>query len=735
MITTNQIEAARFLTALDPEASSFTFQTFDDNESRKDKNLVRVLHGTLTEHWDRLQRLNEQGAGIFVTINVTDGRGRKKENITRVRAVFVDLDGAPLEPVLANGRLPHIVTETSPGRWHTYWCIAGLPLDQFKSVQKALIAEFNSDKAVHDLPRVMRLPGFIHCKGEPFLSHIVTINEAAPYAPTDFPKLETHDGGRSYDDVGADFQPTWCRQLNAAALANLAAWVPALFPSAWQAGEGFRVSSDALGRDLEEDLSITPRGIKDFGVHDLGDPREGRRSPIDVVMEFGRKNLGQATYWLRMQLGLLPDDGLTDEQREEIVRLAALPLIQYDQQRIAAAGRLGIRVGTLDEFVNRARQPVDDVVGQGTPLNLEDVSPWHEPVDGEGLVADLEAAIRKHVILNEHQALAVALWVMHAHALECADHSPRLHVASPAKRCGKSTLLKVIKQLVPKPISTENITTAALFRIIELAQPTLLIDEADIFLKDNEDMRALLNAGHDRGGQVIRTVGDDFEPRAFSVWGPVIIAGIGQIPDTLEDRSITIALRRRKSDEQIERLRNRRTGHLDTLCRRAARWVTDSRTALSDADPALPEKLGDREQDNWRPLIAIANAISVVVGARARMAALEIRESVEDESAAIMCLADVAAIFVDQNQATLSSQDLINRLTAMEDRPWPEWRRGQPLTKTGLARLLKPFGIKPKQVRLNPTTNVKGYEATPILEANARYAAKVEPGGTADATM
>lgn len=181
-----QEEAVRFLVALDPEATSFTFQTFDDNKQRKDKRLVLVLHGTLAEHCFELQRLNEQGAGIFVTVNETDGKGRKKENIVRVRAAFVDLDGAPLEPVLKNGMPPHIVTETSPGRWHAYWRIKGLALDNFTDLQKMLIARFGGDPAVKDLSRVMRLPGFIHRKGEPFLSRISNMSNRASYEEADF---------------------------------------------------------------------------------------------------------------------------------------------------------------------------------------------------------------------------------------------------------------------------------------------------------------------------------------------------------------------------------------------------------------------------------------------------------------------------------------------------------------------------------------------------------------------
>src|SRR5262249_4208614 len=152
--------------------------------------------------------------------------------------------------------------------------------------------------------------------------------------------------------------------------------------------------------------------------------------------------------------------------------------------------------------------------------------------------------------------------------------------ASPTKQCGKTTLLSTVAALVPKPIRTENITKSAVFRLMEKYQPTLLIDEADIFLKDNEEMRSLLNSGHGRNGQCILTVGDNHEPRFFKVWGPVVVAGIGYIPATLEDRSITISLRRRLPDEPIERLRSNRTEHLAVLARRTARWVADNKDAL-----------------------------------------------------------------------------------------------------------------------------------------------------------
>jgi hypothetical protein len=172
--------AKQFLCALDP-SGVFTFQTFDDNKDRKNKALARVYHGTLDQHAATLSALNQQGAGIFVMVNEGDLKGRASANVRRVRALVVDLDGSPLEPLLECGQPPHIIINTSPGRWHAYWRVSDCTLQEFKRFQQALIAKFGSDPSVNDLPRVMRLPGFYHCKREPVLTTVRSIDSRASY--------------------------------------------------------------------------------------------------------------------------------------------------------------------------------------------------------------------------------------------------------------------------------------------------------------------------------------------------------------------------------------------------------------------------------------------------------------------------------------------------------------------------------------------------------------------------
>jgi hypothetical protein len=157
-----------------------TFQVFSDKKGDK-PHISKVISGTLKEAQPQLFGLNKLGVGIYVTINKTDRKGRKTENITKVRALFADLDGSPLAPILKAKPEPHMIIESSKGKYHAYWLVDDCPLDKFSMYQKAIARKFNSDPKVCDLPRVMRLPGFYHCKGNPYLTTIMHHNHCSPY--------------------------------------------------------------------------------------------------------------------------------------------------------------------------------------------------------------------------------------------------------------------------------------------------------------------------------------------------------------------------------------------------------------------------------------------------------------------------------------------------------------------------------------------------------------------------
>jgi hypothetical protein len=304
---TDPAEAEKFLNLLDPDARGFTFQTFDDDVGRRDPSLVRVFNGTLRDHLDALADLNARGAGVYVTINETNLEGRTTDKIVRVRALFADFDKASDAAPKTEPRR-HVVVSSSPGKWHVYWRANGVALSAFSAIQAAIAQKYGSDPAVKDLPRVMRLPGFLHRKGEPFTVRVVEVNDDAPVVgAADFVTDYAYSYEDRYAGVGTHQfeEPSPWAVLNTLALRNLEKWVPELFGAVarYQSGtKSWRISSKALGRDLEEDISIHPGGIKDWGVHDLGDSRQGRRSPIDVVMEFRRIDKVAAFRWLDVRV-------------------------------------------------------------------------------------------------------------------------------------------------------------------------------------------------------------------------------------------------------------------------------------------------------------------------------------------------------------------------------------------------------------------------------------------------
>ena len=415
---------------------------------------------------------------------------------------------------------------------------------------------------------------------------------------------------------------------------------------------------------------------------------------------------------------------LTDaEINAEIERLSKLSSVAYERQRVAVARRLGMRATVLDMLVKGKRQP-EAANGQGQQLDLPTPEPWPEPVDGSALLDKVTATIRKYVVMEPGSAEAVALWILHAHTLDAFQISPRLAITSPEKRCGKTTALDVVQFLAPRPLSTSNTTAAAIFRTIEAARPTLLIDEADTFLTNNEDIRGVLNSGHRRSGAfVLRLVGDNHEPRQFSTWAAVAIALIGKLPDTLQDRSILIRMRRRLPSESIAQFRADRTDDLKILARKAARWANDNLETLRAMDPAMPPTITNRDADNWRPLLAIAGAAGGEWPARARVIAEAMTDKAkgDDQSFRTMLLEDIKSVFATKGVDKLSSAELVEALLAMKDRPWPELgRAAKPITQNRLAGLLKDFGIRPCNVWVDAKP-LKGYGRGQFDDAFARY--------------
>ena len=408
-----------------------------------------------------------------------------------------------------------------------------------------------------------------------------------------------------------------------------------------------------------------------------------------------------------------------------VAALATMPIASYELARRDEAARLGVRASILDKLVASARPEREETPGQGRPLELREPEPWEEPVDGGELLSAIEAAIAKYLVCDESEVIRIALWVVATWFEEVAEVAPILNVKSPVARCGKSTLLAILCQLVKRALSASNISGASVFRTIEKCAPTFLVDEADSFFKDNEELRGILNSGHTRASAfVIRTVGDDHEPRQFSTWGFKAIAGIGARAATIEDRSISINLRRKLPGEKVSRLRHAPKALFATLERKLCRWASDNMEAIGAARPNLPESLDDREQDNWELLLAIADRCGGEWPNKARQAALSLSGAVEDTTPlSVQLLEDMREIVAEKalgGEPTISSLALVTALVDMPERPWCEINHGKPLTQNGLARKLKPFGLKTKTLR-GEGGQSKRYEISDLNDTFERY--------------
>jgi hypothetical protein len=433
---------------------------------------------------------------------------------------------------------------------------------------------------------------------------------------------------------------------------------------------------------------------------DLG----GQRKAEDWLADFAkRSNEALAAKAVEKQIAPAPDEGVLIEA------LAKKTDVEYDKVRAEVAETLGIRVTTLDDKV-AARREAMDAPEKGGPAHWN-VAPASAPVDGAELLDRLRAVFRRYIMLPPGADIALPLWVLHAWTHDACEISPIMCLTSPTKRCGKTSVMILLTYLTPRSELAANVSTASIFRFIEAEHPTLLIDEADSFLTDNDEMRGVLNSGHTKAGaNVVRMVevAGEYVAQRFSTWAPKAIALIKGLPDTLTDRSIVLRLMRKPPGAKVERLRKRDSDEFRTLRSQAARWAADHGLKLIDADPPMPDSLHDRAADNWRPLLTIADRVGGRWPELARKAACDLTGVEDDGALNVTLLTDVRTAF--GSNAVMKSADLVAALIADPEAPWAEYNRGKPITQRQLARMLGQFGIISQQVHPPGLPQGKGYK-------------------------
>ncbi|MGO9354121.1 MAG: DUF3631 domain-containing protein, partial [Mycobacterium sp.] len=356
-------------------------------------------------------------------------------------------------------------------------------------------------------------------------------------------------------------------------------------------------------------------------------------------------------------------------------------------------------------------------------INANDVDPMPEP-DGAELLDELLSTIKKYVVLDDHAATASTLWIAATHALPAFECAPRLVFTSPEKRCGKTRVLDIIAGVSHDPLATSDATVAAIFRSIgDTHPPTLIIDEADAIFgskkvaEQNEDLRKLLNAGHQRGRPAIRCVGPLQVPTKFPVFAMAALAGIGSMPDTITDRAVNITMRRRARGEKVSQFRSRRDAPtLEVIRERLSKWAANHIEGLSAAVPELPVE--DRAADTWEPLIAVADAAgghwpdTARAACKVLVAAADSAD--EDRSLAVKLLVDIHQVFTEKGRSFLTSAELVAELRGIEESPWDDFD----LNARKLAHRLRQFGIRPGRGERN---TVRGYALETFADAFSRY--------------
>jgi putative DNA primase/helicase len=390
----------------------------------------------------------------------------------------------------------------------------------------------------------------------------------------------------------------------------------------------------------------------------------------------------------------------------------------------------------------------------GQLQGFEPVEPWPDPVQGHLLLDALVAQLSRFVVFPEHAAETFALWIVHTFLFRCRSICTYIAVESPEKECGKSTLIKVLSQLVDRPIVSSNMTSSSFFHLIAEFSPTLLIDEADVNLRGRAELRSILNAGYLKSNAFVWRMAYESTPEPvpdahswlpatphrrevntghsvpYTCWCPKAIASIGRVDDILASRCIVTYLHRKTEAEVCERLK-----YLDgtPFKRQCARFAADHAAAIAAAEPIMPAGLANRAADIWEPLFAIADLAGSRWPQLARQAALAFTTVAHDRSPIGSLLLDIGAVFGEHQAERLFSRDLVSELNCRADRPWAELRHGRAIDELWLAKQLRPYGIFPRSMRIGET-KTKGYTLEELRPIFKRYIPQDEKNASKEET-
>jgi hypothetical protein len=348
------------------------------------------------------------------------------------------------------------------------------------------------------------------------------------------------------------------------------------------------------------------------------------------------------------------------------------------------------------------------------------------------LLASAKDWVRRFMILTDAQAIACAVYTLHVWSIDTADFTPYLLASSPTRECGKSRLLQVLSYILPRPWKVVQPSAAVLKRKLDRDHPTLLLDENDNLLKGPEEYTAailgILNEGYARYGAKVplceRGANGKMDLIELDPFGPKVLAGIGDIlPDTTKSRCLPLCIQKKSSKEKVERLRGKKAPREgESLSLQLEAWAASELVeSLRDAEPEMPEAMGDRQIDVCEHLIAIADLAGGDWPTKVRAALLELYGSatIKNDSKDTELLRGIQLVLATMD--VIFSLDLASALNANPDGPWREENQGRGITAYQIAKRLKPFGIEPSQLRIGDQSGKRGYRKEWFFKAWSLY--------------
>jgi putative DNA primase/helicase len=375
--------------------------------------------------------------------------------------------------------------------------------------------------------------------------------------------------------------------------------------------------------------------------------------------------------------------------------------------------------GAVKFSVESAKEPfpLDSVTEATGDEEFAPAIAWPNPVNVAGLMADIVSQLSRYVVVSPESIVAIMLWTMFTHLIDVVQVAPLLLLTSPMRRCGKTSTLAVISALASRPMPMANGSAASVYRAVAL-KPTLLFDEAHHYINDAANvLTGIIDSGHTLTASFVwRVIGGDLQ--RFSTFCAKLLAMIGRPPDTTLDRCIVISLQRKPTEHYVAKFKpnakDRDNNDLVALRARIESFAQHNRQRVRNADVDIPDFGNDRAVDNWEPLLAVASCGGPEWLQNAIDAAIALTPTTDQSKDVIEeLLHEVCLHFQKSGAPFLTTATILENLNRDDEKRWPTFSKGRPLTPHDLAKLMAQVNCHSRQQRIGEK-NLKVYHLSDL---------------------